>query len=56
MKTSRLATKEDFKVGSNLITKEGNEVTLLNEYLDGIWESSEDVHFEEYSDHYKVKL
>ena len=56
MTTLRTATKEDFKTGTTLITKEGYEFTLRNKYNEGIWESKEKVHFENEAKFYRVAL
>jgi hypothetical protein len=56
MTTLRTATKEDFKVGTTLITSEGYEFTLRRKYDDGIWESNEKCHFESEAKFYKVRV
>ena len=55
MKT-RIATKADFKVGTTLITSEGYEFTLRREYAEGIFESTQKVHFTSEAKFYQVKI
>ena len=50
----RIATIEDFKVGTKLISSEGYEFILISKYADGIWESRKTVHFENEAKFYKV--
>lgn len=56
MAALRIAIKEDFKVGTTLITSEGCEFTLRRKYDEGIWESNEKCHFEREAEFYKVKV
>ena len=53
--TTRTATKEDFKVGTTLVTSEGYDFTLRRKYDEGIWECNDRVHFENEARFYKVK-
>ncbi len=53
---TRIATKEDFKVGTTLIDSEGNEFTLRRKYCDGIWECNHRVHMEDEARFYKIKI
>ena len=55
---TRKATKDDFKVGSKLITSEGFTFTLINKYDKGIWEargiSGDKCIFEDEAMYYKI--
>ena len=56
MKTLRTANQEDFKTGTILITSEGFEFRLTNQYDKGIWETNKSkVIFETEAKFYKVK-
>ena len=39
MTTTRTATKNDFKVGTTLITSEGYAFQITSHYAEGVWEA-----------------
>lgn len=55
----KTATKEDFKIGTTLVMKEGWEFTIYNKYDEGVWEarseSGSKVVFESDAIHYTIK-
>lgn len=55
MNKFRIATIEDFKVGTTLFDSENNSFTLRKKYAAGIWECNNRVHFENEAKFYKVE-
>jgi hypothetical protein len=56
MKNLRTATSEDFKVGARLISSEGFEFVLTNQYDNGVWECRKRTHMVSEAAFYKVAL
>ena len=56
MKNLRTATSKDFKVGARLISSEGFEFVLTNQYDNGVWECRKRTHMTSEASFYKVAL
>jgi len=56
MKNLRTATANDFKVGARLISSEGFEFVLVNEYADGVFECRKRTHMTSEARFYKIAI